>query len=124
MAGLLARTGSLSGHPSKQQPRSTLLDLVILLHYAIGHWFRVSRGSRGVTRLINPSDVIVSSELAVPLELSSAADGRTSINNRQLDHWRERRGQLPVFYKTHVHSCTADLTLVYSPYITEGRAMK
>ncbi|KAG8284647.1 hypothetical protein J6590_098470, partial [Homalodisca vitripennis] len=24
--GLLARTGSLSGHPSKQQPRSTLLD--------------------------------------------------------------------------------------------------
>ncbi|KAG8290335.1 hypothetical protein J6590_084575 [Homalodisca vitripennis] len=25
--GLLARTGSLSGHPSKQQPRSTLLDL-------------------------------------------------------------------------------------------------
>ncbi|KAG8288504.1 hypothetical protein J6590_016627 [Homalodisca vitripennis] len=28
--GLLARTGSLSGHPFKQQPRSTLLDLVIL----------------------------------------------------------------------------------------------
>ncbi|KAG8313091.1 hypothetical protein J6590_010185 [Homalodisca vitripennis] len=28
--GLLARTGSPSGHPSKQQPRSTLLDLVIL----------------------------------------------------------------------------------------------
>ncbi|KAG8299400.1 hypothetical protein J6590_102023 [Homalodisca vitripennis] len=28
--GLLARTGSLSGHPSKQQPRSTMLDLVIL----------------------------------------------------------------------------------------------
>ncbi|KAG8272863.1 hypothetical protein J6590_033521 [Homalodisca vitripennis] len=27
--GLLARTGSLSGHPSKQQPRSTLLDSVI-----------------------------------------------------------------------------------------------
>ncbi|KAG8337298.1 hypothetical protein J6590_026263 [Homalodisca vitripennis] len=27
---LLARTGSLSGHPSKQQPRLTLLDLVIL----------------------------------------------------------------------------------------------
>ncbi|KAG8255235.1 hypothetical protein J6590_065955 [Homalodisca vitripennis] len=25
--GVLARTGSLSGHPSKQQPRSTLLDL-------------------------------------------------------------------------------------------------
>ncbi|KAG8261784.1 hypothetical protein J6590_066315 [Homalodisca vitripennis] len=30
MAGLLARTGSLSGHPSKQEPRSTLLDPVIL----------------------------------------------------------------------------------------------
>ncbi|KAG8331418.1 hypothetical protein J6590_042185 [Homalodisca vitripennis] len=29
--GLLARTGSLSGHPSKQQPRSALLDPVILL---------------------------------------------------------------------------------------------
>ncbi|KAG8327103.1 hypothetical protein J6590_026437 [Homalodisca vitripennis] len=29
--GLLARTGSLSGHPSKQQPRSTLFDWVILL---------------------------------------------------------------------------------------------
>ncbi|KAG8320295.1 hypothetical protein J6590_071546 [Homalodisca vitripennis] len=28
--GLLARTGSLSGHPSKQQPHSALLDLVIL----------------------------------------------------------------------------------------------
>ncbi|KAG8286728.1 hypothetical protein J6590_053685 [Homalodisca vitripennis] len=28
--GLLARTGSLSGYPSKQQPRSTLLDPVIL----------------------------------------------------------------------------------------------
>ncbi|KAG8276778.1 hypothetical protein J6590_056935 [Homalodisca vitripennis] len=28
--GLLARTRSLSGHLSKQQPRSTLLDLVIL----------------------------------------------------------------------------------------------
>ncbi|KAG8272707.1 hypothetical protein J6590_036581 [Homalodisca vitripennis] len=28
--GLLARSGSLSGHSSKQQPRSTLLDLVIL----------------------------------------------------------------------------------------------
>ncbi|KAG8278796.1 hypothetical protein J6590_011194 [Homalodisca vitripennis] len=28
--GLLGRTGSLSGHPSKQQPRSTLLDPVIL----------------------------------------------------------------------------------------------
>ncbi|KAG8314059.1 hypothetical protein J6590_101233 [Homalodisca vitripennis] len=28
-SGLLARTGSLSGHPSKQQPRSTLLDSVI-----------------------------------------------------------------------------------------------
>ncbi|KAG8252714.1 hypothetical protein J6590_051163 [Homalodisca vitripennis] len=28
--GLLARPGSLSGHPSKQQPRSTLLDPVIL----------------------------------------------------------------------------------------------
>ncbi|KAG8245990.1 hypothetical protein J6590_097467 [Homalodisca vitripennis] len=27
---LLARTGSLSGHPSKQQPRSTLLDSVTL----------------------------------------------------------------------------------------------
>ncbi|KAG8269776.1 hypothetical protein J6590_100219 [Homalodisca vitripennis] len=27
--GLLARTGSLGGHPSKQQPRSTLLDPVI-----------------------------------------------------------------------------------------------
>ncbi|KAG8278320.1 hypothetical protein J6590_023769 [Homalodisca vitripennis] len=27
--GMLARTGSLSGHPSKQQPRSTLLDPVI-----------------------------------------------------------------------------------------------
>ncbi|KAG8295767.1 hypothetical protein J6590_073126 [Homalodisca vitripennis] len=27
VGGLLARTGSLSGHPSKQQPRSTLLDL-------------------------------------------------------------------------------------------------
>ncbi|KAG8327726.1 hypothetical protein J6590_012774 [Homalodisca vitripennis] len=27
--GLLARTGSPSGHPSKQHPRSTLLDLVI-----------------------------------------------------------------------------------------------
>ncbi|KAG8259097.1 hypothetical protein J6590_017271 [Homalodisca vitripennis] len=27
---LLARKGSLSGHPSKQQPRPTLLDLVIL----------------------------------------------------------------------------------------------
>ncbi|KAG8307304.1 hypothetical protein J6590_024952 [Homalodisca vitripennis] len=26
---LQGRTGSLSGHPSKQQPRSTLLDLVI-----------------------------------------------------------------------------------------------
>ncbi|KAG8320212.1 hypothetical protein J6590_074013 [Homalodisca vitripennis] len=39
--GMLARTGSLSGHPSKQQLRSTLLDPVILrkplypLHYAI-----------------------------------------------------------------------------------------
>ncbi|KAG8308910.1 hypothetical protein J6590_098384, partial [Homalodisca vitripennis] len=29
--GLLARTGSLSGHPSKQQPRSTLLDPVLAL---------------------------------------------------------------------------------------------
>ncbi|KAG8260128.1 hypothetical protein J6590_103806 [Homalodisca vitripennis] len=28
--GLLARTGSLSGHPSKQQPRSTLLDPIFL----------------------------------------------------------------------------------------------
>ncbi|KAG8272605.1 hypothetical protein J6590_037899 [Homalodisca vitripennis] len=28
--GLFARTGSLSGHPSKQQPRSMLLDPVIL----------------------------------------------------------------------------------------------
>ncbi|KAG8336831.1 hypothetical protein J6590_037046 [Homalodisca vitripennis] len=27
---LLTRTGSLSGHPSKQQPRSTLLDPVTL----------------------------------------------------------------------------------------------
>ncbi|KAG8301456.1 hypothetical protein J6590_053529 [Homalodisca vitripennis] len=27
---LLARTGTLSGHPSKQQPRSTLPDLFIL----------------------------------------------------------------------------------------------
>ncbi|KAG8283304.1 hypothetical protein J6590_021204 [Homalodisca vitripennis] len=39
-AGLLAMTGYLSGYPSKQQPRSTLLDPVILLylyplHYAI-----------------------------------------------------------------------------------------
>ncbi|KAG8268135.1 hypothetical protein J6590_035104 [Homalodisca vitripennis] len=29
--GLLVRTGSLSGHPSEQQPRSTLLDPLILL---------------------------------------------------------------------------------------------
>ncbi|KAG8312086.1 hypothetical protein J6590_030001 [Homalodisca vitripennis] len=28
--GPLAKTGSLSGHPSKQQPRSTLLGSVIL----------------------------------------------------------------------------------------------
>ncbi|KAG8268695.1 hypothetical protein J6590_021515 [Homalodisca vitripennis] len=28
--GLFARAGSLSGHPSKQQPRLTLLDLVTL----------------------------------------------------------------------------------------------
>ncbi|KAG8297673.1 hypothetical protein J6590_030182 [Homalodisca vitripennis] len=28
--GLFARIGSLSGHPSKQQPRSTFLDPVIL----------------------------------------------------------------------------------------------
>ncbi|KAG8329438.1 hypothetical protein J6590_085976 [Homalodisca vitripennis] len=33
--GLLARTGPLSGHPSKQQPRSTVLDLVILLYHFI-----------------------------------------------------------------------------------------
>ncbi|KAG8245472.1 hypothetical protein J6590_105409, partial [Homalodisca vitripennis] len=39
--GQLERTGSVSGHSTKQQPRSTLLDLVILrqplypLHYAI-----------------------------------------------------------------------------------------
>ncbi|KAG8315323.1 hypothetical protein J6590_073377 [Homalodisca vitripennis] len=31
--GLLARTGSLSGHLSKQQPRSTLLDLVAVILY-------------------------------------------------------------------------------------------
>ncbi|KAG8293276.1 hypothetical protein J6590_020879 [Homalodisca vitripennis] len=28
--GLLARTGLLSGYPTKQQPSSTLIDLVIL----------------------------------------------------------------------------------------------
>ncbi|KAG8250028.1 hypothetical protein J6590_005423 [Homalodisca vitripennis] len=28
--GLVARTESLSGHPPKQQPRSTLLDPIIL----------------------------------------------------------------------------------------------
>ncbi|KAG8267056.1 hypothetical protein J6590_059097 [Homalodisca vitripennis] len=28
--GLLTRTGSFSGHPSKQQPSSMLFDLVIL----------------------------------------------------------------------------------------------
>ncbi|KAG8331432.1 hypothetical protein J6590_042202 [Homalodisca vitripennis] len=28
--GLLARTGSLSGHPSKQQPRSTLLAVTVV----------------------------------------------------------------------------------------------
>ncbi|KAG8324901.1 hypothetical protein J6590_081037 [Homalodisca vitripennis] len=28
--GLLARTGSLRGHPSKQQPRSTMLHYVVL----------------------------------------------------------------------------------------------
>ncbi|KAG8267896.1 hypothetical protein J6590_040678 [Homalodisca vitripennis] len=48
---LLARTGSLSGHPSKQQPRSMLLDLVSLpqppypLHCAIG---KDKRGYKGL----------------------------------------------------------------------------
>ncbi|KAG8269589.1 hypothetical protein J6590_104414 [Homalodisca vitripennis] len=39
--GLLARTGSLSGHPSKQQPRSTLLDLPITVVLAtLSNWQR------------------------------------------------------------------------------------
>ncbi|KAG8246690.1 hypothetical protein J6590_078628 [Homalodisca vitripennis] len=50
---LLARTGSLSGHPSKQQPRSTLLDPILVHDLLMDRYILLYRQSLPTQQLQN-----------------------------------------------------------------------